>query len=213
MLRRWAIWLCVVGVLAIGLRSLKAEDPVELPPFTRIQGLIDQHFREYSQLRAGDIITQNEVRFLFTKLSATGWVVEDRDEIMKRVLPSGAPLIRVLRSPHGTKFMRQVASDQLIYDRLERISQEPSGQRLLTDLVKLPDAARYAKRKTQPGVPDLIDFLPKDRSGKTRRVKDYDKATENIYTINDFNKAIRRSYYAATAKLRAALAIEPITSP
>ncbi|MDA1050010.1 MAG: hypothetical protein O3C40_05965 [Planctomycetota bacterium] len=192
----------LVGFLCLvqGSRSLHAEDPRAFPSLAEIQAVVDQHFAENPQLRTGDIISQNEVRPLFSKFEASGWKVEDRDEILKKLLSDNDPLLRILRGPDGSKFMGQVANDKLIYDRLDRIAREPGGQRLLSDLVKLPNAARFAKYKTQPGVPDLEDFLPKDRSGKTRRVKDYDKATEKIYTVADFKKALQKSYETARRK-------------
>ena len=58
----------------------------------------------------------------------------------------------------------------------------------MRDLMKLPDAARYAKIDTGRGVPDMIDFLPKSGSSKTRRVKDYKKPTGKLYTFNDLFK-------------------------
>ena len=81
--------------------------------------------------------------------------------------------------------MRKAASYGLIYDRLERIADERGGQQLLRDLIKLPDAEKYAPQKTARAVPNLVDFLPKDASGKTRTVKDYQKPTGHIYTAND----------------------------
>lgn len=208
MQRKFNLW-CLVGCLTMVAQiPLRAQSPQSPPPFPEILALIDHHFAAQPQLRDGDIISQREVRPLFSTLDAAGWKVADRDDLLKKLLPPNSTLIRILRSPNGTKFMRQVSGNKLIFDRLDRISQEPGGQRLLTDLVKLPDAARYAKQTTQPGVPDLIDFLPKYRSGKTRRVNDYGKPTKKIYTVADFNKAIKQSYEAAREEARAASLLE-----
>lgn len=193
---RWLIGLCLVLIPG----SLVAQDPRKPPSFAEIRELVDQHFAEQSHLRVGDITCQNDVRSLFSTLEASGWIVEDRDEILNKMLSANDPLLRILRSPNGAKFMSQVANEKLIYDRLDRIVRVPGGQRLLTDLVKLPDAARFAKQKTPPGVPDLEDLLPKDRSGKTRQVKDFNKATEKIYTAADFKKALQKSYEMAEHK-------------
>ncbi|MBP86941.1 MAG: hypothetical protein CMJ64_09515 [Planctomycetaceae bacterium] len=65
----------------------------------------------------------------------------------------------------------------------------------------MPHAARYAKQVTGPGVPDLVEFLPKERDGKTQRVKDYDKPTKKIYTLDQLEKRIRKSYEQEREKL------------
>ncbi|MCA9120549.1 MAG: hypothetical protein H6822_14040 [Planctomycetaceae bacterium] len=182
--------------------GLVAAEPSTFPVYNEVQRIVDQHFGAQTQLRPGDVISQSEVSELFLKLEDAGWKVGDRNDLFKRLLPTNDPLIRILRSTRGIKFMRQVSSDTLIYDRLDRIVQEPGGERLLADLVKLPDAARYAKQKTPPGVPDLEDFLPKGRSGKARQVEDYDKATGKIYTVPDFEKALQKSYEQARLQLQ-----------
>lgn len=188
------LWSTLLACVVVATTQAVAEEPQKLPSYGEVQGIVDQHFGSQRQLRSGDIISQGEVASLFSTLEVAGWKVKDRDELLNRILSANDPLIDILRSPDGTKFMRQVSGDKLIYDRLDRIVQEPGGERLLTDLIKLPDAARYAKQNPQPGVPDLEDFLPKGRSGKARHVKDYDKATKKIYTVFDFEKALRESY-------------------
>ncbi|HRX78219.1 MAG: hypothetical protein H6821_05780 [Planctomycetaceae bacterium] len=194
--------LAVTCMFVLSTRNVPASGPQTLPSLAEVRAIVDQHFRGQSQLQAGDIICQSEVRSLFPMLETAGWKVEDGDELLNRMLAPSDPLISILRSPAGTKFMRQVASDKLIYDRLDRIVQEPGGQRLLTDLVKLPDAARYAKHDTPATIPDLEDFLPKGRSGRARHVKDYDKPTEKIYTVDDLKKALQRSYELAQRRAR-----------
>ena len=194
--------IVVLYYLAWNASPAAAQGPKVLPAFAAIQAVVEQHFARQRQLHPGDIICQSDVLTVFPLLESAGWKVEDRDELVKKMLPASDPLIEILRSPNGTKFMGEVANEKLIYDRLDRIAREPGGQRLLTDLVKLPNAARYAKQKTEPGVPDLEDFLPKGRSGKARHVKDYDKPSEKIYTVNDFQKALHRSYSLAARNVR-----------
>ena len=92
--------------------------------------------------------------------------------------------------------MRRVSGYKLIYDRLDRIAHESGGQRLIRDLIKLPDGARYARWSPGRGVPGLVDFLPKNRSGKTRTVKDYTKPTGKIYTQKQLLERLEESYIA-----------------
>lgn len=189
--------LTLACVLPGTIQAAEKED--KLLNFSVVRQVVQRQFSADEQFRRGDLISQSEVAPIFRELAERGWEVEDRDEIRKDVLPAGDPVVAVLRSTHGRKFMARVSGYKLIYDRLDRIVREPGGQRLLEDLVKLPDAARYAKVDTGGGVPDLVGFLPKTRSGKTRQVKDYDKATGKIYTVDQLIERLRESHDAAGA--------------
>ncbi len=174
-----------------------AQEQATRPSFSQIASIVDQHFGALGT-RPNDLITKSQVRSLFAKFDAVGWKFDEQDDLLDSVLSDSASIVRLLRSRNGQKFIQQVGRYKLIYDRLDRIAKEPGGQQLLTDLMKLPDAHRYAKQNTQAGVPDLIDFLPKDRSGKTRRVKDYDKATGKLYLVADLKKALEEAYNSTT---------------
>jgi len=178
-----------------------ADDEPQLPNFAVVHKMVRQQLASGHATQRGGLISQHEVAPIFQQLQQLGWDVTDRDEILQDVLPIGDPVVTILRSPKGRKFASQVAGYKLIYDRLDRIVREPGGQRLLRDLVKLPDAARYAKQNTGVGVPNLVDFLPKTRSGKTRAVKDYEKPTGKIYTSEQLLGRLRKSHHASKAAL------------
>ena len=49
-------------------------------------------------------------------------------------------------------------------------------------------------RKQLPyGVPDFLDLLPKNSSGRVRTIKDYDKPTGRIYTEEELLRRLNRS--------------------
>ena len=146
-----------------------------------------------------DVLTQSEVQGLFAELKRKGLSVSDEKKILGRVLDDSDFLVRTLQTADGQRFLSKVAAEPLIYDRLDRIAREPGGQALIRDLVKLPDGDRYAKRKTPRGVPDLLDLLPKDRSGKRRQIKDYDRPTGRIYTVESLIKQTEKSSAAVTS--------------
>jgi hypothetical protein len=88
-----------------------------------------------------------------------------------------------------------VCGFDLIYDRLDRVSQVAEGQRTIDALVKLPDGEKYSlpKKQTPKGVPDFLDLLPKHGSGKVRTIKNYDKPTGRVYTEGDLVRRLTRS--------------------
>jgi hypothetical protein len=95
--------------------------------------------------------------------------------------------------------MRRVSGFDLIYDRLDRVSRVSGGQRMLEAIVRLPDGQRYAKPKSQlpHGVPDFLELLPKNSSGKVRTIRDYDKPTGRLYTADDLLARLRHNPLAA----------------
>lgn len=139
-------------------------------------------FAAKASIGPDELMTQSDVIPLVAALERAGMEF-DRKEFLGRVIEDQSALVRLIRSPRGRKFIGQTAGNQLMFDRLDRLSTEPGGERMLRDLMKLPDAARYAKLDTGRGVPDMIDFLPKQRSSRTRRVKDYKKPTGKLYTL------------------------------
>ncbi|MCA9228940.1 MAG: hypothetical protein KDA47_25160, partial [Planctomycetales bacterium] len=147
-----------------------------------------------------DLLSQAEVSPLFESMSKQiHWEPADRAELLRRVPAASEFLVQQLRSERGTLFMRKVAGEELIYDRLDRISRESGGQALIRDLIKLPDAERYAKKETARAVPDLVELLPRKRNSRDRVVKDYDQPTGRLYTIDAFMAALKASYDQAAA--------------
>jgi hypothetical protein len=179
------------------------DDEAVLPSFAQVRGLVEANFAAHRDRKTGDIISKEDVRPLFVQLKRMGWAIADEEEILEKLLDANDPLVQMLRTPGGQKFMRKVSGYKLIYDRLDRISHEAGGKRLIHDLARLPDGERYARASTRRGVPDLIDLLPKQGSGRKRRVKDYDKPTERIYTVDGLLKQLETSHAAAVRDQRA----------
>jgi hypothetical protein len=163
-----------------------------LPKFDKVAGLVQRHFASLPDYQTGDIIAKSDVQPIFKKIESLGWEVRDEKAILERV-PAGQDfLVRQLRSKQGKDLMRQVSGYPLIYDRMDRISQQTGGEQLLRDLPKLPDAHK--------AVAHLVDFLPKTGSSRTPHVKDYDKATGRIYTQKQLLHQLEQAYQLAQQK-------------
>jgi len=179
-LRTTLLLVCLATCGVSSLTVAAAErDQISIADFKRVVGA----FVAQGNVSTNEVISQRDVLPLFSALERRGMILK-RKALLELIPQDQSPLVRLLRSPHGRKFIGQTAGNELMFDRLDRIANEPGGERLLRDLMKLPDAARYAKMDTGPGVPDLIDFLPKSRSSKTRRIKDYKKPTGKLYTLD-----------------------------
>ncbi len=159
-----------------------AIDPDQIS-MSRYRRIVAEFVKEH-EVPTNEIITRQDIGTFLTALKSQGMIL-DTKELMELIPGDESSLVRLLRTKNGRNFMAQTSNNRLMFDRLDRIANEQGGKRLLRDLMKLPDAARYAKIDTGPGVPDLIDFLPKVGSSKTRQVKDYKKPTGKLYTFND----------------------------
>jgi hypothetical protein len=171
-----------------------------LPAWIEIRATLQAHFARLPDLHTGDLITASDAAPALLELEKLGWKEVSCGQAASRLLEDGSFLARELRSPPGRVFMRRVSGYRLIYDRLDRISQMPGGQKLLHDMIRLPDGHRYAQMQPHQGVPPMVDFLPKGVSGKSPRVPDLDKPTGRIYTQSDLLTQLEAEYRQATAK-------------
>lgn len=183
--------LIVFGAAASGPSSTAA---ARMPSFSQVASVVRKHFAQQQDRRPGDLISRSDVRAILAELEQRNWRVSDKAKILDEALESGHFLIRLFRDRDGKQFIRRVSTYRLVFDRLDRISQESGGERLIRDLVKLPDGERYARFSPARGVPGMVDFLPKGRSGKSRRVPDYKKPTGHLYTAKQLLERLAKSY-------------------
>jgi hypothetical protein len=165
-----------------------------------VKQAVDQHFARLPGYRPGDIITKGDVQPLFGRLNELGWPVKDQQAILAQLLGKEDFLVATLRTNAGRRFMGKVSRYDLMYDRLDRIARESGGRELLTSLVRLPDGQRYASPRRPRAVPGLVDMLPKNASGKTRKVADYNKPTGRIYTADQLLQRLQQSYDRANSR-------------
>lgn len=188
--------LLLLSQLAFLSSPLRAAPPAsgKLPSWRKVKVLIEHHFASLPEYAPGDLIHRGQVEKLVGRLAAAGWKVSDAKPLLKRVLAQNDYLVRLLYSGGGQRFMRKVANYPTIYSRLDRVAGESGGEALLRDLVRLPDGHKYAHVKRPRGVPGLTDFLPKRRTSRGRRVKNYDKPTRKVYTVKQLLAELRQIY-------------------
>lgn len=187
--------LAAGSLAAVGLpTSLLAAAP-KLPWATVVQTVRAQLATRHGYL-PGDLIARGDVEPVMQALEKQGWKPATPEELLKLLLDDGHFLVRQLRSTPGMKFMRGVAKEPLVFDRLDRLSEMPGGQQLVHDIIRLPDGQQLMKKKPTPGFTDLSILLPKQANGKTPTIKDYSKPTGKIYTENDLVKALEKAYHA-----------------
>jgi hypothetical protein len=183
-------------VSAVGLVTIAwpAEPPEttrgDLPKFEAIKKLVDEHFASDKEYRPKDLITRDQVAAVLDKLHKLGWRVRQRDAILADVPAQDEFLPKELRTRQGLKFMRQISSYPLAYDRLDRFSQMPQGKQTLRDLIRGPDGYK------------LIEYMAESKGGKalgkqlanSKAGTDFNKPTGKIYTQDQLLSRLERAY-------------------
>lgn len=197
----WVVGLASGFLLCSSL--LRAQQPPApastLPPFGAVQQAIEKPFAERRDWKTNDLICRSDVEQTLKDLERLGWKIpsEDAEKLLRRLLPDSHVMVTTFRTAAGQRFMRQISGREMMYDRLDRISEVSGGPRLIQDIVKLPNGEKYAKPMSGGGVPDLLDLLPKGANGQTRKIQDYDKRTGRVYTVADLVAAVRTLYRQA----------------
>ena len=164
------------------------------PTFEEVTAITQHELARREGYQPGDLITTKDVRRMLKALRGGGWTPQDYKKILEESLPADAKLVSILSTRAGTSFMRKVKDDELIFDRMDRISEVSGGPRMLQDIAKLPDGDKLAKMKRPHGVPGFLDLLPKNASGKVRSIKNYDEPTGRIYTETQLLERLQLSY-------------------
>ena len=166
------------------------------PTASQIQQVVSNYFVTLPDYQPGDLISQKDAKCVLEEMSNQGWQVPESKALLNNVLKEGDALVTLLTTKSGKRLMRKVSSYKLVYDRMDRVSRVSGGERMIRDLAKLPDGERYVKMQTPGGVPDMLALLPKNRSGRVRKIKDYTKPTGRVYTQQDLAKRIFEHFNA-----------------
>lgn len=191
----WGIIGAVVFVVLTVTQVASATRPdKEKPSFKQITSVVQTALAKRDGYQPGDLIHQTDLKRVLKALSAAGAMPPDSKKLLADTLPENDALVRMLSTERGVKFMRKVKEDDLIYDRMDRVSRVTGGERMLSDIIRLPDGEKLAKNKRPHGVPGFLDLLPKNSSGKVRRVKNYRESTGRIYTEKMLLERLQESY-------------------
>jgi len=87
-----------------------AATPKPLPPFDKVQEAVGGMLAEQPDYRPGDILSRSQVESLLEQLATLGFAVPDRAEVLSLVPDDSDPLVVMLRTPDGEKFIRRIAA-------------------------------------------------------------------------------------------------------
>jgi hypothetical protein len=146
--------------------------------FSQIRGIVEKNLKANPRYRDGDLIVRCDVEPIFNELIGLGFVPADAEEMYDAFLPDMAPLILVLRTDAGRKFMLEIREIKGAYDRLERLSWLPRGPVALGQLINAEDGVEKLRLLTTPaGAAAIRKQFPDDA-----RAQNFDRPTGHIHT-------------------------------
>ena len=192
-LRTLFVILPTALLAACGFAHAAPADTSPLPTFAAVEKIVTEHFAAAKDHRAKDLIARGDVQPLYVLLERAGWKVADQKQIQDSLLSDQHVLVKKLRTSAGKKFMRQVAGDPEVYDRLDRFVRLPRGERMLQDLIDGPDGHK------------LLDYMTKTQGGKelgkmlsdAPRGRDFNDQTGRIYTVKTLVERLKSSHAQA----------------
>jgi hypothetical protein len=161
-----------------------------------VQQIVQHSLASRQGYRPGDLVSRGDAEQALERLKTAGWDVPEKSKLVSLCLDNGHFLVRELRTPAGLAYSRAVARQSLPFDRLDRLSQEPGGQKLIHSIVNLPDGVKLMSPKPTPGFGDLTELLPKQANGRTPKVKDFDRPTGKLYTGQQLLAELKRRWDA-----------------
>lgn len=184
------LFACLSG----GGELLAREKPERVPDWKLVEAFVHRYFRGQGDYQEGDLISRGHVRTILSHLKKMGWTAPDALEIQKATIADTHVIVQQLNTSQGVKFMRKANRDPMLYSKLDRISRKYGGPALIRDLVRLPDGAKYAASKRTPGVPTMVELLPRMKRSRPQKVDDFDKPTGDIYTEKQLLERLKESY-------------------
>jgi hypothetical protein len=164
-------------LIALSAHFAGAAGPNELPKFEAVTAIVHKELAKHKGYRANDILTSEQVAGALHAVETTGWKIKDRDAIAGSFLAEGDFLVRQLRTPRGTAFMRRFSNTPLAYDRIDRLRHLPRGKRRIPELIN------------NPGGHTLILYMATTRGGRTMG-----RQLNNLPGVENFNKPTPRLY-------------------
>jgi len=197
--RRRGALLC--GLNAVLLTSTLLASNVSLaqdvpepgfPTYEQVEEVIDGHFKSVKGYKAGDVLSQRDVKPLLAALEELGWTVAGQDKILAKILSDGDDMVRQLRRRKGISFMRKIGNIPEGYDRLDRLRKMPRGKYRLRELINDPGGYTMIQyMATTKGGRNLGKQLSKGKNGRG-----FNKPTGKIYNEKQLSERLKKSYDA-----------------
>lgn len=163
--------------------------------FAEIRGIVEKNLKANPRYRDGDLIVRCDVEPIFNELIGLGFVPGDTEELYDAFLPDMSPLIQMLRTEEGRKFMREIRGTEGAYDRLERLSWLQGGPAALGQLINAEDGVDKLRiLVTSAGAAAISKQFPDDP-----RAQNFDRPTGHVHTADALLMRLEKAHKSRTA--------------
>lgn len=166
----------------------------DLPPYSKVEGVVQRHFATLPGHQSGDLISRTQVQPIFRTLDRLGWNVADEAAIVNDTLSDSNYLVQEFRTTKGSEFMRKVSGSPLAYDRLDQIARLPGGKLMVKDFLRFPNSELTFAENAPLDVSRLARLEPRNKRSGIPTEADLNKPTGRIYTVQDLLARLRKSY-------------------
>ncbi len=158
-----------------------SKKPAKVTP-EQLRALIQERLAKNSYYSPGFLISHSDVEPIFNFLLEKGvTIAADHEELYDSILADNSHLVKLLKTPQGRVFMKKIAGDPTVYERLERLSWTFDGRKLIENLIKAKDGAtRLEQLQTPAQVAKVSKQLAADS-----RTQDFALPTGHIHTADD----------------------------
>lgn len=182
--------LCTALALLLGWSGnygYSANSAAPQVPGGEVQAFVTAHLSAGTDYQPGDLISRSVVEQLFQRMAKKGWVVDDPDAVLERVLADDDVVVRQLRTKKGRAFWQEIRHLPGGIDRLDRIARMPQGKANVRDLIqKIPNGSSWIEGLTTTRRGERTGTqLSQSRSGR-----DFNQPTGRIYTADALLEAL-----------------------
>jgi hypothetical protein len=187
----WIVWTAFAAtVFTATVPCLAQNMAASRTAEARIAAVVQRHFASDTSFVAGDLISRSDVEPIINELLDLGFRPNESEELYDAILPDNDRLVRLLKNPHGIKFMRQISSIPGVYDRLERLSWTESGRQLIDSLIERPDGPQLLKNLIAPGGAKAVEQI---FAGDSRGAN-FQRPTGHVHTAPELLQRLLASY-------------------
>jgi len=149
----------------------------------KLEALAAKHLSAKADYQPDDLITRGDVEPILNELIQNNVPVsKDGEDAYGQLLRDSDPLVLLLRTAEGQKFMRKVSKIEGAYDRLERFAWLPEGQVVIQKLINDPKGVKiFAEMATPEGMKVVAKRLAADPRGQN-----FALPTGHIHTAAEF---------------------------
>lgn len=166
-----------------------------VPPadFAEIEKVLAKHLQAGGARKAsGKLVSRGDLEKLLPELERAGWKPGNSQALLGRTLPESSTLVKELRTTEGKQFLRHLEDNPAAYDRLDRLSGMPSGDRRVRELVRGPDGHKLLDYMTRdPGGKELGKMLGQAPGGRN-----FNQPTGRIYTAEQLQQELKNQFEA-----------------